>query len=203
VNTLTPIKKLSSIFTFAAATFLAGCRPNIAVAPSDGHGHGMDGVQCTLSQVFKSAKAQKACIIDAASLQKGTTYHFSGGLLAVRGDVANGVSIEVTNGKLYIDGNVQNGANISAQVPEDWATDIILMPMPMRDGNGGTTIIMMPMPQSRFVSYRHANDDDPAVIIKGSVEKGARVSGNTGSIEHAGPTGFNVSPAVESTLALR
>jgi hypothetical protein len=75
--------------------------------------------------------------------------------------------------------------------------------MPMSDGNGGTTIILMPMSSSRFVGYAHASDHDPAVIVHGVVEKGAHVSGDTGAVQHAGPGGFNASPAIQQTLTLR
>jgi hypothetical protein len=202
MSILTPAKKLTAVFALAAATILSGCGPHVAVTPPDGQGHGMNGVQCTVSQVFRNTVAQKACVVDAAQLQKGTTYDFDGGLLTVRGNVADGVSIAVTNGKLYIDGDVQKGADVEARVPENWTTDTILMPMIMSDGNGGTTIILMPMPQSRFVGYVHADDSDPAVIIHGSVEKGASVYGDTGAMQHAGP-GFNASPAIQQTLALK
>lgn len=168
------MKKLTALF-LASAAFLTGCQHSQTIEPPDNKGKGIDGVSCVYKPVFNGAATQGvACIIDGAKLTAGKAYDFGGALLVVRGDVPEKVRINAGRAKVFIEGNVGAGVQIEASRPENYATEIILMPMPMSCGQNCMTIMLMPVPNTYSTGFTYPADADPTMVVSGHI--GAEVS---------------------------
>ena len=200
------MKKLTALFLVSAA-FLTGCQSSLTIEPPTKEGKGIDGVSCTYAPVFNGAAAQGiACVVEGAKLIAGRSYDFGGALLVVRGDVPKEVHIDAGRAKVFVDGNLSEGVRIDASRPENYRTDMILMPMPMSCGQNCTTIMLMPMPVTSSTGFTYPNDTDPTMVVTGHIGQEVSFRGNgtyTVANSNAGAYSQNfMMPAVRQMLEM-
>jgi hypothetical protein len=167
------LKKFATVATMVAPLALAACmQPGLPLCPKEGEGIG----QSSYSMVFNgAAQMQKVCKINGSDLKDNMYYNYDDGLLVIKGDVPGNTAVKVTNGKLLVDGNVGPGAKVASYVPELTHTYTTFVPI-----YTGKTFVIVPMIHTVFDGFRYQQDNDPAMIIKGSVDQDARVSSNHG-----------------------
>ena len=131
-----------------------------------------------LVNVFKGAagKHNRLCVINAYNLEPGEKYRFKNGLLIIEGDVPPETKITVSDGKIYVEGNIGPDAKITARAPEDFTSyPATRLTIDMEDNPVTETYI-----ETEFEKFTYDQDPDPALMISGFVEQGARLSSNYG-----------------------
>ena len=169
-------KKFAVAAAMVLPLALGGCmQPTTQLCPTSGQ----PGIgEASVAQVFNGASgAHNVCTVSGADLQQGGKYSYDGGLLIIDGNVPAEARVSVPHGKLYVSGDIGQDATVKAEVPEVHSTYTTTGLMPISTGK---TVMMIPTTQThyKFEHFKYQNDTDPAVIIEGAVEDGARVTSN-------------------------
>jgi hypothetical protein len=167
------MKKFAVVATMVAPLLLAGCgRPATSLCPENEPGIG----QTSYSLVFNgAAQTQKVCTVDAGALHEQGNYTFRDGLLDIRGNVPKDAWVSVRQGKVLVEGNVGQKAYVEAQVPENTHNVTYYIPMKI-----GKAWVVMPITHTVFDGFKYVADHDSAVLVRGTVDKDAKIVSNHG-----------------------
>tara|TARA_R110002126_G_scaffold13118_3_gene56782 strand:+ start:304837 stop:305493 length:657 start_codon:yes stop_codon:yes gene_type:complete len=134
------------------------------------------------AEIFKGAAQNgKVCHVDAYKLEADEDYSLDRGLLYIRGNLPNDISVSVKSGKIVVDGNLGQNNKLSADVPIDTHTEtessICLLYNASLKMNLPTTCHTT---KTYIDGYTYPNDRDPSIIINGHANTGTTLSGNSG-----------------------